>query len=50
MKNVPEILDRVTDAVLAYKPKPKTKAMKRRVRREKYRAKRNQLPPGAVTA
>jgi transposase-like protein len=49
MKDVPEFVDRVTDAVLAYKPKPKTKAMKRRVRREKYRAKRRELPPGAVT-
>ncbi len=31
----PEILDRTTDAVLAYKPKPKTKAAKRRARRKK---------------
>lgn len=34
-KHVPPELDRVTDAVLAYKPKPKTKAAKRRARRKK---------------
>ena len=33
MKKVPEVLDRITDAVLAYKPKPKTKAAKRRKRK-----------------
>jgi len=31
----PEILDRTVDAVLHYKPKPKTKAAKRRARRKK---------------
>lgn len=31
----PEILDRATDTVLAYRPKPKTKAAKRRARRKK---------------
>ncbi len=31
-KTPPE-LDRITDAVLAYKPKPKTKAAKRRKRK-----------------
>ena len=50
MKDVPGILDRVTDVILAYKPKPKTKAAKRRKRREKYRAKRNRMPLGTVTA
>lgn len=34
-----EILDRMTDKVLAYRPKPKTRAAKRRARR-----KRRQLP------
>jgi hypothetical protein len=34
-KKVPEILDKITDVVLAYKPKPKTKAAKRRKRRQK---------------
>jgi hypothetical protein len=34
----PRELDAVVDAVLAYKPKPKTKAAKRRVRREKKKA------------
>jgi hypothetical protein len=32
----PRELDAVTDVVLAYKPKPKTKAAKRRTRRKKY--------------
>lgn len=30
----PDILDRITDVVLAYKPKPKTKAAKRRKRKK----------------
>ena len=34
VKNPPE-LDRITDMVLAYRPKPKTKAAKRRLRRKK---------------
>lgn len=34
-KRVPPELDRMTDTVLAYKPKPKTKAAKRRARRKK---------------
>lgn len=33
----PDILDKTADAVLAYKPKPKTKAAKRRARRKKKR-------------
>jgi hypothetical protein len=32
-------LDRITDVVLAYQPKPKTKAAKRRIRRNKRKAK-----------
>jgi hypothetical protein len=39
MKTPPE-LDRITDVVLAYRPKPKTKASKRRARRKKREAKR----------
>jgi transposase-like protein len=35
---VDEILDRTADVVLAYKPKPKTKAAKRRARRKKRKA------------
>jgi hypothetical protein len=30
MKPIPPELDRITDVVLAYRPKPKTKAAKRR--------------------
>lgn len=40
MKKTPELLDRILDHVLAYKPKPKTKVAKRRERREKYAAKK----------
>jgi len=35
----PSELDRITDKVLSYKPKPKTKAAKRRIRRKKREAK-----------
>lgn len=35
MKKIPEQLDRIADVVLAYRPKPKTKAAKKRVRRAK---------------
>jgi hypothetical protein len=48
MKSTPPELDLITDVVLAYRPKPKTKAEKRRIRRkkreEKQQAKLN-LPP-----
>jgi hypothetical protein len=30
MKDVPEILNKITDVVLAYRPKPKTKAARKR--------------------
>lgn len=33
-------LDAITDVVLAYKPKPKTKAAKRRIRRNKRASKK----------
>jgi len=36
-------LDRIADKVLAYRPKPKTKAAKRRKRRDQY-AKRRRSP------
>ena len=32
---IPQELDRITDAVLAYHPKPKTKQAKKRLRRAK---------------
>jgi hypothetical protein len=35
----PRELDAIVDTVLAYKPKPKTKAAKRRIRRKKRKAK-----------
>jgi hypothetical protein len=37
-KQAPAVLDRVADVVLSYRPKPKTKAAKRRARRTKRRA------------
>ena len=39
-KQIPPELDRITDAVLAYKPKPKTKAAKRRKRKRNRDAKK----------
>ena len=39
MKTPPE-LDRIADRVLAYRPKPKTKAAKRRKRRDQYAKRR----------
>ena len=35
MKETPEVLDKITDVVLADKPKPKSKAAKKRKRKEK---------------
>lgn len=40
---VPKELDAIVDAVLAYKPKPKTKAAKRRIRRKKKAAKNQRV-------
>ena len=39
MKETPQVLDTITDVVLAYKPKPKTNAQKKRKRKEKKIAK-----------
>jgi hypothetical protein len=39
-----KILDRITDVVLAYRPKEKTKAAKRRARRNKRAAKIQDKP------
>jgi hypothetical protein len=30
MKDVPEVLNKITDVVLAYRPKPRTKAARKR--------------------
>lgn len=40
MKKIPA-LDAITDAVLAYRPKPKTKAAKRRKRKKARDAKKS---------
>jgi len=39
MKGVPEVLDKMADAVLAYRPKPKSKAAKKRRRKAAKTAK-----------
>ncbi len=38
-EQVPEVLDKMVDAVLAYRPKPKSKAAKKRARKAKKKAK-----------
>jgi hypothetical protein len=48
--DVPPELDLITDVVLAYRPKPKTKAHKRRIRRKKREDKKKELPASLVTA
>jgi hypothetical protein len=35
MKKTPEILDKITDIVLAHRPKPKSKGAKKRIRKAK---------------
>ena len=50
MKKVPPELELITDVVLNYRPKPKTKAAKRRIRRKKREQKGNQLAAFLVTA
>jgi hypothetical protein len=40
MPKTPPELDRIADKVLAYRPKPKTKAAKRRKRRDQYAKRR----------
>jgi len=50
MKKAPRELDLITDVVLNYRPKPKTKAAKRRIRRKKREEKRNQSLLSPVTA
>ena len=49
MTDVPLELERITDVVLAYRPKPKSKAEKRRVRRKKREAKRDSARSAVVT-
>jgi hypothetical protein len=39
MKQVPEVLDKMADAVLAYRPAPKSKAAKRRRKKVAKKAK-----------
>jgi hypothetical protein len=38
-RKIPAELDRIADVVLAYRPKPKSKAAKKRVRKAKKEAK-----------
>jgi len=50
MKKVPPELDLITDVVLSYRPKPKTKAAKRRIRKKKRQEKLNQSLPSPAMA
>jgi hypothetical protein len=50
MKSTPPELDLITDVILAYRPKPKTKAAKRRIRKKKREEKKKELPTALVTA
>ena len=49
MNDVPKELDVIAGAVLRYRPKPKTKAEKRRIRRKKREAQKlaNLMPVSA---
>jgi hypothetical protein len=42
----PEILDKIVDVVLAYKPKPKSEAAKKRKKAEKQKKSRQSLIGG----
>ena len=50
MKDVPPELHRITDVILAYHPKPKTKAAKRRIRKKRREEKRTSISSNLVTA
>jgi hypothetical protein len=45
MKDVPEELDRIVDKVLAYRPKPKSKAAKKRTRKKSKIEKEKRAKP-----
>jgi hypothetical protein len=40
MKEVPEALNKIADIVLAYRPKPKTKAARKRARKKRKEEKK----------
>ena len=44
----PRELEVIADLVLAYRPKPKTKAAKRRKRRERYASKRDEKSESSI--
>ena len=44
MRDTPEILNHMVDAVLAYRPKPKSKGAKKRVRKKKALEKQKDNP------
>jgi hypothetical protein len=48
MKKTPEILDRIADVVLAYRPKPKSKGAKRRTRRAKKTKEENEKRESSI--
>ena len=39
MKQIPEVLDKMADAVLRYRPKPKSKAARKRAKKTARKAK-----------
>jgi hypothetical protein len=43
MKEIPDALNKMVDIVLAYRPKPKTKAARKRKRAAKKQAKEKQV-------
>jgi hypothetical protein len=44
MRDTPEILNHMVDVVLAYRPKPKSKGAKKRVRKKKSLEKQKDRP------
>jgi hypothetical protein len=42
MKDAPDVLNRIVDKVLAYRPKPRTKAQKKRRRRALAKSKKKE--------
>jgi hypothetical protein len=44
MRDTPEILNRMVDVVLAFRPKPKSKGAKKRIRKKKALEKQKEKP------
>ncbi len=48
MKEVPDALNKIVDTILAYKPKPTTKAAKKRKRLKSKICRRSRLMPDII--